>query len=127
MMLDGFKIVNLVTGVPYMSVTKNGVSFNKPCVIKMNYPTHVKLLINYDKKLIAIQTCNENDEDAILFLRNKNTKLLNVRWNNKDLLNQISKIMDWDINTMGYRIDGENIEAEKAMIFDLNQATLIEN
>lgn len=124
-MLSGFKPVNLIIGLPYVSITANGVTFNKPCIVKLGKPTHVLLMINDETKQMAIQVCDQEDDNATPFLRSEGKSTLSVRWNNKDFLNQLSKMMDWDLNASGYKVNGEYLNDENAMIFDLNTATVL--
>lgn len=124
-MLSGFKPVNLIIGLPYVSITANGVTFNKPCIMKLGKPTHVLLMVNDEAKQMAIQVCDQEDDNATPFLRSEAKSTLSVRWNNKDFLNQLSKMMDWDLNVSGYKVNGEYLSDENAMIFDLNTATVL--
>lgn len=125
-MLEGFEPINLIIGLPSMSVTTNGVSFSKSAIIKLGKPEYVILMINRQNKQIAVQVCDEKEENATPFLKNKssNSSLI-VRWNNKDLLNNIEKIMDWNLDESGYKINGDYIIEEQAIIFDLNKANKI--
>jgi len=126
-MLDGFKVYNLTTGLPTFSVTQNGVSFNKTAIVKMEYPEYVLLMINGDEKKIAIQTCDEGQAGATQFYKGaRGNGVVSVRWNNRDLLNTISKMMGWKLEEQGYRIPGDYYEDENAIIFDLKQAEPIE-
>lgn len=125
-MLEGFKPISLTIGLPYISITKNGITFNKTSIVKLGCPSHVILLINEEKKQIAVQQCKENDENATPFYKSSNTGLISVRWNNKDLLNTLSKLMKWDIDKFNYRIDGDYLSNENAMIFDLKNATTVD-
>lgn len=125
-MLEGFKPISLTVGLPYVSITSNGVTFNKTSIVKLGCPSHVILMINEDNKQIAIQSCNETDENATQFLKNNDKNFITVRWNNKDLLNTLSKLIGWDLSKFNYRIDGDYLSNENAMIFDLKKAVQIE-
>lgn len=122
-MLEKFKKVNLTAGLPYVSITDNGMTFSKNAVVKMGKPKYVVLLINEDDKMIAIQICDENEESAIQFA--KNIKSINVRINNKDFLNTLSRLMNWELKEEGYRVLGDWYESEQVMIFDLTKGTPI--
>ncbi len=123
---EGFTSFNFDEGVPYVSVTKNGVAFNKAVIMKLNYPTHVQLLINPDVKQIAIKVCKDNDENSMTFYKKKeNSKIISVRWNIKDLLNTLQEITGWDLKHDAYRIDGILIKEENAMLFDLNNCKVL--
>lgn len=108
-------------GAPYVSITRNGLTFNKSVTMKLDYPRHVVLLINRDEKQIAIQCCNEAAKNAVQFYRGDKS-VLSVRWNAKDLLNTIKSIMNWDLSAESYRVDGELLAADQAMLFDLKNA-----
>ncbi|RMC97793.1 hypothetical protein D9O40_14275 [Clostridium autoethanogenum] len=118
--IENFKKVNLTTGLPYMSITRNGITFSKNVIIKMGRPAYVELLMNDADKQIAIKVCDENEEDAIQFVKSKKT--INVRWNNKDFLNTLSKMMGWSLDKGGYRVLGDWYDNEKAMLFELSKA-----
>lgn len=122
-MLEGFKKVNLTSGLPYVSITDNGMTFSKNAVIKMGKPKNVVLLMNEEKKMIAVQICDANEEGSIQFF--KNIKSINVRINNKDFIYTLSKLMNWNIKEEGYRILGDWYENEQVMIFDLTKAALL--
>lgn len=123
MNLEGFKPVALIAGAPYISVTRNGISFNKSCLAKMDFPSDIIFMINAEKKMVAIQKCNPEDENAIAFFRKSSKKNAYVRWNNQDLLSTISNQMTWNLDEKMYKIDGQYIPEENAMIFDLNKAS----
>lgn len=125
-MLEGFKVYNLSVGLPAMSITQNGVAFNKTSVLKLGYPEHVLILTNTQEKKIAIQVCDQSQESATPFYKGKkDANVVSVRWNNKDLMKTISSIMDWNLENAGYKIEGEYIEGENALVFDLIKATEI--
>ena len=124
--LDGFTAFNFDEGVPYVSVTRNGVTFNKAVVMKLNYPENVLLLISDAEKKIAIQVCDEETPNSTSFYKERNnSKIISVRWNGKDLLNTISDIMGWNLEKESYRITGSLLKEEHAMLFDLNTANLL--
>ena len=54
-MLEGFKPFNFSEGVPYVSITNNGMTFNKSVVMKLDYPEQVVLLIDNETRRIALQ------------------------------------------------------------------------
>ena len=121
--LSGFKPFNFNEGVPYVSVTTNGVTFNKSVVMKLDYPEYVVLLIDEEGKRIAVQACNEITENAVQFYKPKKNDVISVRWNGKDLLNTLQAIMGWDLNEKAFRVEGTLLKAERAVLFDLSEAT----
>lgn len=123
MVLDGFVAFNFNEGVPYVSITNNGVTFNKAVVMKLNYPAFVQLLINDNSRQIALLPCHENAFNAVSFYKPKNNNVISVRWNAKDLLNTLKDLMGWDLTQEAYKVDGAFVKDENVMLFDLNQAT----
>ena len=122
-MLDGFRIINLISGLPSLSITKNGVGFNKTAIIKMDYAEKVLLMINEDKKMLAIQKCENDTPGATQFYKKQRNVV--VRWNNADLISTLEKMMDWNVKKTGYKAIGELISEEQAIVFNLKEATQI--
>ena len=119
---EGFQTFNFDEGVPYVSVTKNGVTFNKAVIMKMGYPEYVVLLINANEKKIALKKCTEETPNHTSFYKENEKKILSVRWNAKDLLNTLQDMTGWDLSKDAYRIDGALIKEEEAMLFDFTNA-----
>lgn len=122
--LENFTVFNFAEGVPYISITSNGITFNKSVVMKLNYPEHVILLIDEVGKRIAIQQCEATAQNAVAFYKPKKSNVISVRWNGKDLLNTLQDMMGWELDKNGgFRVDGTHLKDENAMLFDLNTAT----
>lgn len=121
-MFDDFVAFNFEEGVPYVSITKNGVTFNKAVIMKLEYPEHVVLLINSDEKIIAIKRCPAEVPNSTTFYKKNAKGILSVRWNAKDLLNTLQDITNWDLSQDAFRVDGCLVKEENAMIFDLKSA-----
>jgi hypothetical protein len=121
-LLADFKPFNFSEGVPQFSVTRNGVTFNKAVVKKMDYPSHAVLLLNENDKQLAVQGCNPNTPNAVEFYKEKKSGVISVRWNSKDLLNNLQYMMQWDLKMTGYRVEGVVLKDEKAVLFDLTAA-----
>ena len=60
--LEGFSAFDFSEGVPYVSFTPNGLTFNKSVTLKLGEPEHVKFLINESAKQVAIQVCDAGDK-----------------------------------------------------------------
>ena len=121
--LSKFKTFDFSEGVPYVSVTSNGLTFNKSVIMKMNYPPYVQLLINEEDKQIALQICQENDEKAVSFYREKANGVLSVRWNSKDLIQTVARLCGWDLKNKSYRVPGIMIPDASLMLFEMTDAT----
>lgn len=124
-MLEGFFAFDFSEGVPYASFTQNGITFNKSVTLKLGEPEFVKFLINAEAKQVAIQACEADEKNATVFYRPKASGILSVRWNARDLLNTIERIMGWNFKENGYRADGILLREERAIVFDLSKATIL--
>lgn len=124
--LKGFTAFNFEEGVPYISVTQNGMTFNKAVTMKLNYPSFVLLLISAERKQIVLMPCEQSTQNATAFYRPKSNGILSVRWNARDLINTLEHITGWDLKSQSYRINGVLLSEENAMLFDLNNAELLD-
>ena len=124
-MLNGFEVYNYSSGTASLTLSDNGVGFSKTAVQKMGRCEYVKLLINFNEKMVAIQKCDKDDSDSILFF-NPKKKIVSVRWSNKDLQKTILSMMGWNLREgMAYKADGVYVPEDNAMIFDLTKSELI--
>ena len=122
MELEGFEVFDFSEGVPYASITKNGVSFNSAAIKKLGSPAFVRLLINYNTKQFAVQSCDGSTEKAVRFFKEKKSGVISVRWNGRDLLNNLSELMKWNLSLESFRVEGSLLKEMNAMVFDLNAA-----
>ena len=122
-MLEGFSAFDFSEGVPYASFTQNGVTFNKSVTLKLGEPEYARFLINTDTKQVAIQACEADEKNATVFYRPKASGALSVRWNTRDLLITIERLMGWNFREISYRVDGLLLQDERAIVFDLSKAT----
>ncbi len=120
--LTKFKAFDFNEGLPYVSITNNGLTFNKSVIMKMNYPAYVRLLINENEKQMAIQVCGEKDEKSVQFFREKANGVLSVRLNSKDLISTIERICEWDLKKASYRVNGILVPEASLMLFDFSDA-----
>lgn len=121
-LFENFRTFDFSEGVPYVSITRNGVTFNKAVVMKLGCPAYAILLINDIDKQIAIQVSTEDNPKSVQFFKEKKSGLISVRWNGKDLMNTITDMMGWNLEEKSYRADGILIKEENAMLFDFSQA-----
>lgn len=120
-MLEGFVKLPVLTGSSFLSITDNGLNFSGMTVFHMQKAEYVNLFVNADKKQIAIKECKKNAEYAVRFFRSEKNLKIGVRFNNREIQQMISKLMDWDFQKYNYKVEGFYSEDEQAMIFDLTQ------
>lgn len=123
-MLDGFEKFEASPGTASVSITSHGVGFSKTAVLRMSKCEYVVIFIDYSGKRFAVQKCDKDESGATKFYHGqRNTS---VRWNNKELIKTLSKMMDWDLSKKAYKVDGEYLPDEQALVFDLKNATTID-
>lgn len=118
--LSGFAVFDFSEGIPYFSVTSNGVTFNRAVTLKLGTPAFVRLLINESTRQVALQVCDESTPKAVAFYKPKTNGVLSVRWNTQDLVATFKRLMESDLQH-GFRVNGELVE-NGLMVFDLNTA-----
>ena len=119
-MFKNFKPYGITNGLPNVSITKNGMNFSKTAVTKLGNPKHIMFMLDDDEKQMLAKVCGDTDTYAVKFA--KTEKITSVRFNNKDFLQTIEKMMTWNLKTQGYKITGEYFHDENAILFDLNKA-----
>ncbi|MCI9263641.1 MAG: hypothetical protein HFF06_03625 [Oscillospiraceae bacterium] len=126
--MDGFKPFTFGNTGPSVSITKNGLTFNKAAVEKLGSPQYTLLLINEDKKKLAVKKTSTTDALAVPFCASIKKGAPSVRWNSKELLKVICGMTGWDLNAdgcMGYKVFASYDRSEGALIVNLMEA--IEN
>ena len=121
-MLEGFVQIPILMGSSFLSVTENGLNFNKNVVKHMNKAESIILLCNSSKKQIAIQKCENGTKNSISFYRDEKNLKTGVRFNNREVQQMIATMMNWGLQEFNYRADGFIADDGKTMIFDLKSA-----
>lgn len=123
---SNFKPYAIVSGLPTVSITKNGMTFSKTALIKMGKPDYIKLMINEDEKQLAFFAANEDEDNVIKCMVDKNKKeAVNFRINARDLLYKIASLMGCKFEELNFKVIGELFNEDKVMLLDLNRATKI--
>ncbi len=122
--LDGFEVFNFNVGIPSASITSNGITFNRSVSIKLGFPPYVRMLINRERRQIAIVPCDKSTDQSAAFYRDSYEKdpVRSVRWNNRDLMNTLSELMDCDFKTISFKVEGRLLNEGPAILFDLTRA-----
>ena len=119
--LTGFKAFDFTEGIPYFSVTRNGLTFSKAVTRKLGFPPYVRLLNNSETKQIALQVCTEEAPRSVSFYRDRGNDVYSVRWNSRDLIATLERLIGTSFESHGFRVEGVLID-DQTMLFDLNSA-----
>ena len=126
--MEGFKPFTFGNTGPAVSITKNGVTFNKVAVEKLGKSPYAQLLINEETKMLAVKKTSANDPLAVPFCAAIKKGAPSVRWNSKELLKVICNMTGWNLNASGctgYKVFASYDKSENALI--INLSTAIEN
>lgn len=126
--MEGFKPFTFGNTGPSVSITKNGITFNKPAVDKLGSPQYTQLLINEKEKKLAVKKTTSTDPLAVPFCAAIKKGAPSVRWNSKELLRAICGMTGWNLlasGCPGYKVFASYDRSESALIIDLTAA--IEN
>lgn len=121
---SSFRTIDLAKGPSAITVAKSGISFSQTAVNAIGRPRYVKLMIDDQEKMLAIQVVSEEDKNAIKFYK-PNKKIIAVRWNFAELKNTLNTLMNWDTEIHTYRASGTYYLDDKALLFDLKKADVI--
>lgn len=121
-MLEGFVEVPILQGSSFLSVTSNGLNFNKNVVKHMRQAESIKIYCNSSKKQLAIKKCDNKAENSIPFYRDAKSLKTGVRFNNREVQQMIATMMNWNLSEYNYRADGFLADDAETMIFNLNCA-----
>lgn len=127
-MLDGFTQFAFGSVAAYASITKNGITFNKVAVGKLNSAPYVLLFLNAQNALFAVKKATANEAGAIPFGDSAKKGPASVRWSSKELLRAICDMVGWNLgalNCSGYKVFAQYDKSEGALIFDLKEAVPI--
>ena len=67
--LAGFEVIDLsqTKSDSVLSISTSSMKFNKATAAELNYPAHVRVMVNAPAKKVAIQSCTEKTPNAIAF------------------------------------------------------------
>ena len=102
---------------PRISITENGVTFNRGVAQALNRPKYALILFDEENKLMAVKPCKSNEENKIDFY--KSEKVLSVRLPHKMLKKYIEKLLSIDLHINAYKCCGEFKDG--VVVFNLNE------
>ena len=119
--MSGFQAFDFSEGMPFLSVTQHGVTFNRSVTMKLGMPEYVVFLINQETRQVILQACSPKTPRAVRFFKSRDNGVMSVRWNSHDLLDTFARLLGVDLEMQGFRIKGVQLDAN-TMLFDLNKA-----
>lgn len=113
-------------GMPTLWFNNRQLFFNKPCLEKMNGSNCVELLFEPTEKLLAIRSCDEEDNYAIKWSKTKDDKLIPITKTSSGFSRVLFSCMGWEEQDR-YKLIGVRRTKGKdtVVLFDLNTAEKI--
>lgn len=124
-MFEKYDVYKITVGTPTITVSKNGVGFNKQAIVKLGYSNYIRILINREENKVAILASEDKTDDSHEFCLNK-VKPINIRLNYKDFTSTLYALTKKSISARGFRVEGEYLAEYKAVVFDFNNIQLID-
>lgn len=113
---------NFTADVPKISITENGITFNKGVVEALNRPKFIQLLFDEENKLMAVKACTDaKEKNKVAFYKNEKAKY--VRLNHTTLNKYFESLLDADLHINIYKCCGELQDG--VVMFDLKQCKKI--
>ena len=105
---------------PVLTIREKSITFNKACISKLDHVVYVQLLINPEKKTLAIRPCEEGARDAIRWCipKDDDRKSREIRC---DIFTaKVYEMMGWQ-TFYHYKLQGMRIDyrGEQLYVFDL--------
>lgn len=120
-----FEVINVEdTGELSLTVNLNSVSVTRAIAELLNYPSHVKPLIDRKERVFAIQACKSSTNKAINFSKPESKQKGTIKLLSSAIRNSLRATMkdSWK-DTMRYQIIGTFVPEHKAFVFDLKDST----
>ena len=113
---------------PVLTIREKSITFNKACISKLDHVVYVQLLINPEKKTLAIRPCEEGARDAIRWCipKDDDRKSREIRC---DIFTaKVYEMMGWQ-TFYHYKLQGMriNYRGEQLYVFDLKAGKKLSN
>ncbi|MBD5561003.1 MAG: MerR family transcriptional regulator [Clostridia bacterium] len=124
-MLSGFERFDIKQEPPKMTLTAEGVTFDKQVAEQLGNPQRVFFLVDDDLKRVAIQGCDPDDPEGVDFWDPDDASREKIRWHHKVLVEKLQQMGQFDLKNNNYVMAGYLLTQENAMFFDLNTAQAV--
>lgn len=120
-----FNVIDVtLKGESDILINTKGITISRGVIEEMGFPSHVRMMIDNENKVFAIQACKQTDENAYRFSKPKGEQKKPVYCHIIAIRNIIRDLMadSWSEKD-SYRIKGIYYKDAKAMVFNLKAAT----
>lgn len=105
-------------------INNKGITISRGVIDELGYPSHVRMLVDSENKVFAIQACKQSDDNAYKFSKPKGEQKKPIHCHTSAVKLAIQNMMEdgWTDDD-SYRIKGVYYKDAKAMVFNLKTAT----
>lgn len=123
--LDSFELIRGNSELPFISLSKYGITFSKSALELLDLAEHVHIYIDRKNRQFAVQPCKQ-DVNSVTLVKNRESAVRNhkvpfVRWSNRSLLRTLEQMSGLSIQDQVIRVNGVYYEDENVIIFDLSK------
>ena len=110
---------------PAVTIRKDSITFNTACINGLEDAVYIHILVNAEKRQLAIRQCEEDDKDAIRWCIAKPDKRKSRKITSKEFSERIYALMGWN-NGCRYKMLGHRIsyEGEVLYVFELDESEI---
>lgn len=113
--------------VPALTVTKTHLRFSISLVNEMGNPLFVRMLLDKENKIFAVQECLNTNESAYKFARHKGLQEKGVACGVRLIHAVVHQLIQDELKTGDrFLVFGDYDKAHKAMVFDLKSSIVNE-
>lgn len=125
-MLKNFKVIEVISRKSKALLTfyQGKLKFNHHTASELDFSQYVQLAYDSNQKCFAIIAATKDDDNALQFYnRSGDVKPYPITLYAKAAIETIAQMMNWNDETKYYAIPGQRFVEEKAIVFNLNDAT----
>jgi len=119
---------NIPAGLPLngisFSIKRSRVLIYRSTIRELKSPEYIRFLLNKKKHTIAVQCCEQIDQDSFKVPDLANDKRVQFEISSMNFLSIIYEIANWDPKKT-YHLTGYYIEKYRLVLYDLNEANVI--
>lgn len=118
MNISGFVPFDFSIGVPYISVTENGVTFNRSVTILLGHPEFIRVSFNEEERLVFVEPGVCGEVGCVKYF-SPGRRADSVRLAGDSFIIFMMKMCGGD-RDLGYKVTGEQMDG--GIMFDMKKA-----
>lgn len=120
-----FTVYDFSKPLPSVTITQEGARFNATAAELLHYAPYVVLLLDRPDKQFALKPCDPGTAGCVRFFESGakgQDGRTGVLWDHPNFLRVIAGIARWDLSMESFEVEGQYVEDEDVLLFDLKKA-----